>query len=112
MDCLGLGSFTDAPESRREEREGGSLRIINALTMPSHPVFPFTVFHKLDFQRRYTFYAESEASRKRWYDTLVDAMGVRRAQQDVNKVRFAGMLDVGRIYLYFHDVVVCHGCAR
>ncbi|KAF9507500.1 hypothetical protein BS47DRAFT_1366615 [Hydnum rufescens UP504] len=85
LECLGLGSFKDAPENRREESEGGS-RFLDALIKPTKPVHPFTIFHKLDFRRRYTFYAHSEASRLKWYDTLVDAIGVRKAYLDANRL--------------------------
>jgi len=52
---------------------------------PTKSAYPFTVFHKFDMQRRYTFYAPSEISRSRWYETFIDALGVRKAQQDANK---------------------------
>ena len=86
LECLGLGSFKDPAENRREESESGS-RLLHALTRPTKPTYPFTVFHKLDIKRRYTFYAQTEASRSKWYDTLVDAIGVRKAQLDANRVR-------------------------
>src|SRR5258707_903084 len=81
LDCLGLGKFTDPPETRKEE--GGSLRIFGS--SPTKSVYPFTVFHKFDVQRRYTFCAPSELSRCQWYETFVDTLGVRKAQQDANK---------------------------
>ncbi|KAF8339639.1 uncharacterized protein EI90DRAFT_3117436 [Cantharellus anzutake] len=83
LDCMGLGKFADPPESRKEEGGGSSLRIFSS--SPSKAVYPFTVFHKCDVQRRYTFYTHSETSRIQWYETIFNALGVRKAHQDGNK---------------------------
>lgn len=82
LDCMGLGKFTEPPETRKDEG-GNSMRIFG--NSPTKNAYPFTVFHKFDVQRRYTFYARSELSRSKWYETFVDTLGVRKAQQDANK---------------------------
>lgn len=82
LDCMGLGKFTEPPETRKEEG-GSSMRIFG--NSPTKNAYPFTVFHKFDVQRRYSFYARSEISRSKWYETFVDTLGVRKAQQDANK---------------------------
>lgn len=37
--------------------------------------------------RRYTLYADSEEIRQEWHALLVDALGVRKVQQEANMVR-------------------------
>ena len=82
LECLGLGSFKDEQVSRREEN--GTSRLLS-ITKPSHPVFPFTIFHRLDVKRRYTFYVERENLRTRWHEMLVDTLAVRQTERDVNR---------------------------
>lgn len=83
LECLGLGSFKDEPASRRDD--SGSGRLLTSMMKPSRPAYPFTVFHRLDVKRRYTFYSERETLRTKWHDILVDAMAVRQTERDVNK---------------------------
>lgn len=45
------------------------------------------MFHRLDVKRRYTFYCERETIRSNWHEAIVDAMGVRNTEREVNKVR-------------------------
>ena len=82
VECLGLGSFKDEPASRRGEN--GSSRLLS-ITKPSYPVFPFTIFHRLDVKRRYTFYAERENLRRKWHEVLIDTIAVRQTACDGNK---------------------------
>ncbi|KAF8312518.1 hypothetical protein DL93DRAFT_2229023 [Clavulina sp. PMI_390] len=94
LECLGLGSFKDAPVSRKEEN--GSGRLSSFITSrPSHQVFPFTVFNRLDVKRRYTFYVDRENLRTKWYEAFVDAMAVRNIQLDVNKWYAPEVIDDG-----------------
>ncbi|KZT20157.1 hypothetical protein NEOLEDRAFT_1141126 [Neolentinus lepideus HHB14362 ss-1] len=83
LEYLRLGSFNDVAESRKERSEEGGL--LEALRPSYRPVYPFTVYHASSkHSRRYTLYANSESSRRRWHSALVDALGIRRARQEAN----------------------------
>ena len=50
-------------------------------------MYPFTIYHaEANTSRRYTLYTHTSTSRANWRDALVDAIGVRKAIQDANKV--------------------------
>ncbi|CCM01400.1 uncharacterized protein FIBRA_03451 [Fibroporia radiculosa] len=83
LEYLRLAAFDSAPEHRKEKtEEGGFLDSFRARLVP---VYPFTVYHaSAKMTRRYTLYADSENLRKKWYDKLQDAIGVRKVQQEAN----------------------------
>ncbi|KAF8575974.1 hypothetical protein K439DRAFT_1419330 [Ramaria rubella] len=84
LEYLRLGSFSSAPESRREERpEGGGL--FDTIIKPTRPMFPFVISHASAPTRRYTLYATSESARRKWKDVFVDALGVKKVVMDANK---------------------------
>lgn len=93
VECLGLGNFKDEPSSRREEN--GSSRLLSSITKPSRPIYPFTIFHRLDVKRRYTFYVEKETLRTKWHEAFIDAMAVRQTERDVNKWYAPDVIDDG-----------------
>ena len=63
---------------------GGAL---SALQFRFEPYFPFTIYHaSAKSARRYTLFAPSEKIRSKWKDALVDALGVRKAEQEANQV--------------------------
>ena len=50
-------------------------------------MYPFTIYHaNTSIPRRYTLYTHTPAARTNWYNALVDAIGIRKARQDANKV--------------------------
>lgn len=93
LECLGVGSFKDEPASRRDE--SGSGRLLSSIIKPSRPAYPFTVFHRLDVKRRYTFYTEHESIRTKWQEAIIDAMAVRQTERDVNKWYVPEVIDDG-----------------
>jgi hypothetical protein len=85
LEYLLLGPFNGPTDSRREERsEGGSL--FQSIMKPTHPMFPLVIYHASSPARRYTLYASSEAARKKWKEVLSEALGVRKAVMDANRV--------------------------
>ncbi|EPQ54101.1 hypothetical protein GLOTRDRAFT_116750 [Gloeophyllum trabeum ATCC 11539] len=83
LEYLRLGSFNSPPESRKERSEEGG--ILEALKPTYRSVYPFTVYHASSkSSRRYTLYADSEASRRKWHAALIDALAVRKARQEAN----------------------------
>ena len=51
-------------------------------------MWPFTIYHAYEkSRRRYTLFAASEALRGKWRNALMDALAVRKAQQESNMVR-------------------------
>ncbi|TFK47790.1 hypothetical protein OE88DRAFT_1705430 [Heliocybe sulcata] len=83
LEYLHLGSFNDPPENRKERSEEGGL--LETLRPSYRPVYPFVVYHASSkTSRRYTLYADSESSRRKWHSALVDALGIRRARQEGN----------------------------
>ncbi|KAJ8508807.1 hypothetical protein ONZ45_g8965 [Pleurotus djamor] len=84
LSYLRLASFNDPPETRREKAEdnGG---LFDSLKRVDIPLYPFTVYHASSRStRRYTFYVQSEALRKKWYNVLVDAMGVNKVREEAS----------------------------
>jgi hypothetical protein len=50
-------------------------------------MYPFTIYHaNSSIPRRHTLYARTPTARTNWYNALVNAIGVRKARQDANKV--------------------------
>jgi hypothetical protein len=50
-------------------------------------MYPFTIHHaNTNERRRYTLYTQTPTARAKWHGALVDAIGVRKARQDANKV--------------------------
>lgn len=81
MEFLRLGPFHGPTESR-SERPG----FINAISKSSRHMYPFVVYHASSESRTYTLYASSEESRQKWKAALEDALGVKGAVMDTNKV--------------------------
>ncbi|KAF8149926.1 hypothetical protein B0H34DRAFT_731762 [Crassisporium funariophilum] len=83
LSFLRLGAFDSPPETRREKADDG--RLLESLRYQTVPIYPFTVYHASSRStRRYTLYVPSEALRKRWYNALVDAIGLHKVRQDAN----------------------------
>ncbi|KAF8896352.1 hypothetical protein BD779DRAFT_1668158 [Infundibulicybe gibba] len=83
LSYLRLGSFDSPPEMRRERPDDG--RILESLRYQNVPLYPFTIYHASNkSNRRYTLYVASEAIRKKWQSSLVDAIGVHKARQEGN----------------------------
>ena len=83
---LGIDRFDLPPENKREKR--GSVIENFRNSNPLVPMYPFTVYHIARKEKHtYTFYASSEAARKKWYDVILDAMSIYNVKMDVNKVR-------------------------
>lgn len=82
LSFLRLGTFSDPPEYRKEyDKEGGVL----GLRYHNVPIYPFTIYHASSrANRRYTLYVLSDSIRKKWFNYLVDAIGVNKARQDGN----------------------------
>jgi Pleckstrin homology domain len=84
LEYLQLASFNEAPEVRRERADSGSF--IN-MSSTKQNLYPFTIYHAgAKSTRRYTLYAQTATARDKWHKALVDAIGLRRARQDANKV--------------------------
>ncbi|KAF9468071.1 hypothetical protein BDZ94DRAFT_1209777 [Collybia nuda] len=83
LEYIRLGSFTSAPETRKERVDDGGL--LDSLRSQYVSIYPFTIYHASNKStRRYTFYVGSESTRKRWYSSFVDAIGVHRVRQEAN----------------------------
>lgn len=77
-------SFDEPPEVRKERADNGSFI---SMSSTKQSMYPFTIYHaNADIPRRYTLYTHTPTSRTNWYNALVDAIGVRKAIQDANKV--------------------------
>ncbi|KZO91124.1 hypothetical protein CALVIDRAFT_531027 [Calocera viscosa TUFC12733] len=92
LQYLRLASFTSPPDSRRQDRPHSPSEKSSGFNVPlpllrgQQSVWPFTIYHAVErSQRRYTLYADSEEKRRKWYEALVDALGVMRAQQEANR---------------------------
>ncbi|KAH7911069.1 hypothetical protein BJ138DRAFT_1113504 [Hygrophoropsis aurantiaca] len=84
LEYLRLGDFDAPAESRKERSEDGG--ILDSLRAQYKPVYPFTVYHaSAKAARRYTLYAATEQSRKRWKEALIDCKAVHDARRDGNK---------------------------
>lgn len=50
-------------------------------------MYPFIIYHaRSSIPRRYTLYTHTPTARTKWYNALVNAIGLRKARQDANKV--------------------------
>ena len=86
LEYIQLGAFDGPPENRRERAEDG--RMLESLRHVRRPMFPFTLYHSSSkSQRRYTLYANNEASRKKWQEELINAIGVHKVRSESNMVR-------------------------
>jgi hypothetical protein len=84
LEYLRLGPFNEAPEVRRERAENGSF--IN-MSLAKQNVYPFAIYHAgAKPARGYTLYTQTATARDKWHKALVDAIGLRQARQDANKV--------------------------
>ena len=90
LDFLRLGPFIGPPEQRKGTETGISDRIVR----PTHPMYPFIVFHAGTL-RRETLYVSSEAERNKWKEVLVETKSLRDAYMDGNKVRWGSILNGG-----------------
>ena len=79
-----MASFNETPEVRKERADGGSFISISST---KQNMYPFTLYHaNTSERRRYTLYTQTPTARAKWHSALVDAIGVRKARQDANKV--------------------------
>ncbi len=79
-----MASFDDPPEIRKERADSGSFISISST---KQNMYPFTIYHaNTNIPRRYTIYTRTLTARTNWHNALVDAIGVRKARQDANKV--------------------------
>ena len=129
LEYLRLASFDASPESRKEKAHSSTSESVSYPTTYPSPSFlnssntattsgsgrlfdysfrsryrnmyPFTLYHaSAKSARRYTLYAESEEARGRWGRALRDAVAVRMARQDSNKVRGCfGVVEIGRAHV-------------
>jgi hypothetical protein len=84
LEYLQLASFDEPPEVRKERADNGSF-ISKSSTKQN--MYAFTVYHaNTSIPRRYTLYTLTPTARTKWYNALVDAIGVRKARQDANMV--------------------------
>ncbi|KAG9039251.1 hypothetical protein FRB95_011836 [Tulasnella sp. JGI-2019a] len=90
LEFLRLGSFKLPTETRKVTTPDGEprSRISTFFTnKDSTPAYPFVVSHAaLQGKRRYTLCANSDSVRRKWYDSLRDAIGLRDAQQQANRL--------------------------
>lgn len=86
LEFLQLGAFNLGAETRKVEGEG--LRKSRfSFWKETAPVYPFVISHAaVHGKRSYTLFANSDATRKRWQEALKDAIGLREAQQQANRV--------------------------
>lgn len=83
LEYLRLATFSSPPEIRKEKITNGT--IFDAFRNIQKPMYPFTIYHaSAKMNRRYTLYADSEEIRQEWHALLVDALGVRKVQQEAN----------------------------
>jgi len=98
LDLLTLVNFTDPPTQRStgilrnlrggERHEPGSANpgLSPESATDSRFVYPLTLHHNGRTGGPYILYAESAQVRSEWQKKLVDALGLRKAIQDSNKV--------------------------
>ena len=84
LEYLRLASFDGPPEVRKGRADNGSFMNISST---KQTMYPFIIYHASStIPRRYTLYTPTPTARTKWYNALVDAIGVRKARQDANKV--------------------------
>ena len=102
MDLLTLANFTDPPQQRgtgllrglrggEKHTEGtsqGPMPTANATepSVDSRTVFPCTIHHNGRLGGLYTLYAESAQARMEWKNKLEEALALRKAVTENNKV--------------------------
>lgn len=98
LDLLTLVNFTDPPTQRStgilrnlrggERHEPGNANpgLSPETATDSRFVYPLTLHHNGRTGGPYILYAESAQIRSEWHKKLVDALGLRKAIQDSNKV--------------------------
>lgn len=102
LDLLTLANFTDAPQQRgtgllrglrgsERHAEGGMPGPMPAANNPETPidsrtVFPCTIHHNGRLGGLYTLYAESAQARLEWKNKLEEALALRKAVTENNKV--------------------------
>ncbi|EAU85398.2 signal transducer [Coprinopsis cinerea okayama7 len=73
-----LASFNSDPDIRKE-KEGGIFQTKDV------PMYPFTFYHaSLAHMKAFKLYVNSDAVRKKWYSSFVDALGVHQVKQESN----------------------------
>lgn len=83
LEYLRLASFDGPPEARKGRADNGSFMNISST---KQNMYPFIIYHaSSSIPRRYTLYTSTPTARTKWYNALVDAIGVRKARQDANK---------------------------
>lgn len=90
LDFLRLGPFIGPPEQRKEEITAET-SFSDRVFRPTHPMYPFVVFHAGNL-RRYILYASSEAGRNKWKNVLEETKSLRDVYMDGNKVRWGSIL--------------------
>jgi RHO1 GDP-GTP exchange protein 1/2 len=86
VEFLCVSEILAAPQTRRERSENGGILSFRG---ESRQTYPITFWHASSkSNRRYTFYANSEGIRNKWYNALVNAITVRKAYQESNMVGF------------------------
>jgi hypothetical protein len=84
LEYLQLASFGEPPEVRKGRADNGSFISISST---KQDMYPFTIYHaNTGIPRRHTLYTPTPTARTKWHNALVDAIGVRKARQDANKV--------------------------
>jgi hypothetical protein len=84
LEYLGLGSFDGPAEVRKERADSGSFI---SMSSTKQNMYPFIIYHTdTTIPRRYTLYTQTPTARAKWSSALEDAIGVRKARQDANKV--------------------------
>ncbi|KAF8956940.1 CNH domain-containing protein [Flammula alnicola] len=98
LDLLTLVNFTDPPTQRStgilrnlrgvERHEGGSANpgLTPESANDSRSVYPLTLHHNGRTGGPYILYAESAQTRTEWKEKLEEALGLRKAVQESNKV--------------------------
>lgn len=110
LDFLRLGPFIGPPEQRKEEITSET-SFSDRVFRPTHPMYPFVVFHAGSL-RRYILYASSEAGRSKWKKLLEETKNLRDVYMDGNKVRW-GSISSGSMNSAFIDVLlvaICFQC--
>jgi len=76
---------SDGPLEVRKERADSDSFI--SISSTKQNMYPFTIYHAdTTIPRRYTLYTQTPTARTKWLSALEDAIGIRKARQDANKV--------------------------
>ncbi|KAI5122312.1 hypothetical protein M0805_002388 [Coniferiporia weirii] len=94
LEFLRLGQFDQPAESRREKSEEGGL--LDSLRYQTRPQYPFTIYHAAaKLTRRYTMCTNTEASRRKWQDALLNTIAIHQARRDGNRWFAPNTIDDG-----------------